>query len=241
MAESTAESPRSWAAKFAVESFVIVVSILIAFSLDAWWERSTEINRKREQLEAIQNEFTANIDELQVLFDRLESMRVAVIELLPHISPTSPSLPLDSLTSLMDLSFRLGTVELQTGSIQALLSSGELAGVGTPELTALLAEWPAEVARLRNQSGLLEENREIIIEYLHARIPTLEIAHKTGQMDRYPRSSFEASAEAVQRDMKVEGLFGNRGMMIEDTAEIVSDLRLKASRILALAEEGGLN
>ena len=84
---------------------------------------------------------------------------------------------------------------------------------------------------------MLEQNREIIIEYLHDRIPTLQIAEKTGNMARYPRSTFRVSAEAMQRDMKVEGLFGNRGILIEDTDAIVETLDERASAVLNLIDE----
>ena len=93
------------------------------------------------------------------------------------------------------------------------------------KLHALLASWPAQVSNLRNLSGLLEENREEIIRYLHDKVPTLSIAYKTNEMTHYPDSSFEGNPENIQRDMKVEGLFGNRGMLIEDTLEIVIELQ----------------
>jgi hypothetical protein len=100
----------------------------------------------------------------------------------------------------------------------------------------LIASWPAEVAALRTQSGLLEQNREIILDYLHDRVPTLEIAQKTGQMGRYSHSNFTISPSVVQRDMRVEGLFGNRGMMLEDTDGIVTSLTERVRRMLALTD-----
>jgi hypothetical protein len=36
--------------------------------------------------------------------------------------------------------------------------------------------------------------------------------------------------------MKVEGLFGNRGMMLEDTDRMVADLGERVQRMLALTE-----
>ena len=221
-------------ARLVVEFFVIVFSILVAFALDAWWSNRMDAKQARAQIETLHAEFEANQETLTDLRRQLESMRVAVASLLPHISSDAALLPLDSINAMMDLSFRLGTVELRTGSVQALLSSGELAEIDDPELKALIASWPAEVAGLRTQSRLLEENREIILDYLHDRVPTLDIAHKTGEMGRYPHSSFTISPSVVQRDMRVEGLFGNRGMMIEDTDRIVTNLTERVRRMLAL-------
>jgi hypothetical protein len=224
-------------ARWVGEFLVIVFSILVAFALDAWWSNRTHAQQARAQIETLHAEFAANQEALTQLRLQLESMRVAVASLLPHISPNAALLPLDSINTMMDLSFRLGTVELRTGSVQALLSSGELAEIADPMLKALIASWPAEVADLRSQSSLLEQNREIILDYLHARVPTLDIAHKTGEMSRYPRSSFTVGAAAVQRDLKVEGLFGNRGMMVEDTDGIVIELAKRLDRMLALTQQ----
>jgi len=219
-----------------VESLAVILSILLAFSIDAWWDSRVEASRVRAELETLHAEFAANQQDLTALRRRLERLRVAVASLLPHISPKAELIPLDSMNTMMDLSFRLGTIELHTGSVQALLASGELAVIADPELKGLLAAWPAEVSVLRTQSGRLEQNREDILNYLHARIPTLDITHKTGAMGRYPRSDFTVSSAAVQRDMRLEGLFGNRGMMVEDTDDIVVGLGERAARMAALVE-----
>ena len=116
-------------------------------------------------------------------------------------------------------------------------SPGDLASIGDPELKALIADWPAEVADLRMQTRLMEENRELMIDHLHDRLPTRDITHNTGQMDRYPRSSFSVSGERFQHDMRVEGLFANRGMMIEDTDRIVVNLDELAERAMRLLQQ----
>jgi hypothetical protein len=223
--------------RFFVESFVIVASILMAFALNAWWDHKKSANQAQDQLKTLRAEFSENQDDLAHVRRQLESMKNAVASLLPHISPSATPLVLDSISALMDLSFRLGTVEMRSGSVQALLASGQLAEIEDPELKSLIASWPAEVAGLRSQSGLLEQNREIILDYLHDRIPTIEIAHKTGEMDRYPHSGFKANAAIVQNDMKVEGLFGNRAMMLEDADEIVAALSERLHRMVVLTDQ----
>ena len=234
MSESDSGEIKRNVPRFVAEFVVIVVSILAAFGLDAWWDGRVELGETRAQLETLRVEFSATRSDLTTLRETLESLGAQVAALLPHISPQAALLPIDSLNTMIDLSFRLGTVELGMGSVEALLASGGLASIPDNELKALLASWPAEVARLRRQSGLLEENREQIIDYLLDRVPTLDIAQKTGEMSRYPASSFGSNSAVLQRDMRVEGLFGNRGMMIEDTDDIADRLLDVSDRILAL-------
>lgn len=216
---------------------MIVASILAAFGLDAWWGTRTENERARAQLETLRAEFNATQAELTELRARLEFMRTAVAGILPLVAPDAEVVPVDSIAKLVDQSFRLGTVELKTGAVQAVLASGDLASVADPELKALIAGWPTEVAELRIQTRLMEENRELILDYLHDRIPTLDVTHNTGQMDRYPRSSFSVSAERFQHDMRAEGLFANRGMMIEDSDRIVVSLDQLAKRAMRLLQD----
>jgi hypothetical protein len=225
---------RSRLSRGLTEFVVIVASIIAAFGLDAWWGARAEAERSRAHVEAMHTEFSRTTAELTETRARLESLRMAVAAILPLVGPDAEVVPVDSISRLVDRSFRLGTVELRTGAVQALLASGELAAIGDPELKALIAGWPTDVADLRAQTRLMEENRELIIDYLHDRLPTLNVAHNTGQMDRYPRSSFSVTGERFQRDMRVEGLFSNRGMMIEDTDRIVLSLEQLASQAVRL-------
>jgi hypothetical protein len=172
--------------------------------------------------------------QLQQHETKLLGLRQAVSSLLPHIGPDAPLHPIDSLYSLIDLSFRASQIELPTSSLQALLVSGELSTVSGYQLKALLVAWPAHVSRLRSKSGMLEENREDIIRYLHDKAPTLAIAYKTDQLNEYPNSGFAGQAEAIQRDMTLEGLFGNRAMLIEDTLVVISELEVRAADCLNL-------
>lgn len=233
--------------RLSLEFVVIVTSILAAFGLEAWWNQRVEDVQTRARLEVLHEEFVASRAQLDRESEHLESARRALVGLLNHISPTAPLVSLDSLTVLMDLSFRHATVEVQTGSLQALLASGQLAAIDHVELTGLLAAWPAAVADVRRKTQMVEDNRELIINYLHDRIPVLQIAEKTGQMERYPGSSFTASPAVVQRDMKMEGLFGNRGILLEDADVRLLTLSERAGRILDLiqgvlsGEQGGRN
>lgn len=217
-----------------IEATAIVASILLAFAIDAWWSARVDQSRNVDQLEAIATEFIDLEHKLKLHEIRLIGLRQAVSNLLSHIGPNSKRQTVDSLYTLIDLSFRASKIELQSGSLQALLASGELSAISGDELKALLASWPAQVSRLRNQSGLLEGNREEIIGYLHDKVPTLAIAYKTNEMTHYPEPSFVGKPEALQRDMKVEGLFGNRGMMIEDTLNIISEIKAQLVKVTNL-------
>lgn len=220
--------------RIGVEAAAIVASILLAFAIDAWWNERVDQSRSKAQLRSLAIEFGEVELHLQQYEAQLLNLRQAVSDLLSHIGPDTELQSMDTLYTLMDHSFRASKMELPTASLESLLASGELSAVSGEKLNALLTTWPAQVSNLRNQSGLLEANREEIIRYLHDKLPTLSIAYKTNQMNHYPESGFIGNPEIVQRDMKVEGLFGNRGMLIEDTLDIVLDLHMQAEETVNL-------
>lgn len=222
---------------FGAEFLLIVVSILAAFALQAWWSARVEGEQMHARLGTLRDEFDATREDLADEAVKLDSVRSAIARLLATVGPAAPLVSIDSLTASLDRSFRASTIELRDGSLQALLASGQLAQIEDPTLTTLLAEWPSDIARLRTKSSLLEENREIIIAYLHDRIPTLQIAQQTGQMTSYPHSAFRGDPAAVQRDMKIEGLLGNRAMLVEDTDEIIRSLDERAQTVLLLIDQ----
>ena len=228
------ERSRSVLSRAFVEFLVIVVSILAAFALDAWWESHGERQRVMERLEALEAELVTTRQLIAEERAQLASARTAVAAVLGHVSPDAPLVSPDSLNTLMDLSFRHGTIEFQGGLPQALQATGEAASIQSDSITSLLSTWPVALADVRTKSSMLEQNREIILEYLHGVYPTLDITHKTGEMTPYPTSAFSASVEVVQRDLRVEGLFGNRGMLIEDTDVQLVRLDEQAAEILTL-------
>ena len=54
-----------WPRVFA-ESAAIVISILLAFGIQAWWEERVERNDESEQLQRLRTEFVTNIDRIDV-------------------------------------------------------------------------------------------------------------------------------------------------------------------------------
>ena len=215
-----------------VEAIAIVVSILFAFAIDAWWDARAEARKSNSQLETIREELASIGEAITYSRSDLEQLRIAVIDILRHIGPETTLISSEELFELIDFSFRAQTIELEAGSITALLASGELSSLENIELKSNLASWQRRVTSIRNKSGQLEANREIIIEYLHDKLPTLNIAQKTGQMTRYPLSDFEAEPALFQRDMKLEGLFANRGMLIEDTEIYLAEVQEAVGQIL---------
>lgn len=212
---------------------LIVVSILIAFSLDRWWEASRQRGDERQYLEALHQEFTNNRATLQESLQGLAVMDAAVAQLLRLTGPEPQELSPDSLAALFDYSFRYGVLELPSGSLQGLLASGELAIITDERLKPRLAAWPALLARARGDTELLVQNREELIRYLDTLMPTLAIARNDGGGRR---TKFPVHVAAVLSDMRVEGLLGNREVRLYNVIADHRQLVAAADTIIDLID-----
>ena len=92
--------PKNWK-RHAVEIVVIVGSILLAFGIEAWWDRIQERETERQQLSVLRAEMVANRSELDVRRQRGAGTLEAQVTLIELIGPESQMMPVDSLASLL--------------------------------------------------------------------------------------------------------------------------------------------
>ena len=220
-----------------VQALSILVSILLAFAIDAWWEDSQERERYLDQLGAVQVEFAEAREQLDWHRERLLGNRKALAWILERTAPDPPQVEFEELASQIDQTFRGFSFEFQADSLRALMESGVIGHMQSAELMGLLGEWSTQVAETRNQTQMLLHNREDIIRYLQPRIPTNAVGYHTGQMSAYPQTRFTGDASALLGQMEFEGLMGNRGMLVEDAMSQMADLEELAQRIEALIEQ----
>ncbi len=132
---------------------LIVVSIIIAFAVDAWWEELAEQRQEQDHLAALLAEFEVVRLGLDAQLSAVARSRGATEEILRLTGPSPSSVSADSLAGLINDSFNLGVFASAGGALQALLASGGLSLIQSDSLSALLAEWP----RLRESIAANEE------------------------------------------------------------------------------------
>jgi hypothetical protein len=160
------EPPRRLRA-FATEMFAVVGGILIAFSLDAWWDGRQMIEWEELQLRALHEEFSNNLVEFETVQQDHDQAVEHVFGMLEQVS----EVPAGTLVTFSDsaLYSLVGwrTSDVHSGTLDALLASGQLTRIRDPETRRLLAEWPAEL-----ENGLEDEQlaRDFVV---HSMAPGL--------------------------------------------------------------------
>jgi hypothetical protein len=119
----------------------VVASILIAFSLDAWWSKRATARTGTSHLQALRSDFEQNVSRLQVQIEQEERIADASRRLLRvATSHTVPS-PEDSVSNLLGQVFNSGRFDPVMGAYEAVVNSGGLAQVRDDSLRLALADF----------------------------------------------------------------------------------------------------
>ena len=152
--------------RFGIESVVIVGSILLAFAIDAGWERAQERNQERALLDDLEQEYTRLQAELVRRIGRNNNI-VAELTTLLEVGSGGTVPPVDELDRAFRALIVAPTWDPQQSVTETLFSSGLIDVIGSDELRATLALWNGRVEELRdNETEIRLAMREQLLPYL---------------------------------------------------------------------------
>lgn len=130
MTTNNSEQLRRWA----IEGAVIVVSILLAFGIDAMWAEHQLRLEEQEALAALRADFNANLDSIDMIIEAHLRFR-GTISTFMRMSPDEVrALSQVSVSEIMLAMANPWTFDAVTGTTDALLSSGKLGILRDQEL-----------------------------------------------------------------------------------------------------------
>ena len=132
-------------ARILAEGVVIVVSILLALGLEAWWSESQERNEEQEVLRGLEADFAVNITQLKDVIEVHEYARAAIAELQAMSAEDMARLPNDSTAKYVRAFRAARSFDARDGTLDAVISSGGLAIITDFRFRNLLVEWKARV------------------------------------------------------------------------------------------------
>lgn len=138
-------------ARILAEGLVIVVSILLAFGIDAWWEEQGARAEERSVLLALEAEFRSNAERLSSALTWYQERYASARRILELSDGPAGALSDEELRSLLSDLLRKRSFYLDSGAHDALLASGELAVISDEELRNRLAAWPSVVAEWQEE------------------------------------------------------------------------------------------
>lgn len=131
--------------RLVLEAVAIVVSILLAFALDAMWDERQLRAWEITQLEVLREEMQQNLDALDpvVATHKLNAQRLSTLVTKLDGAEVGQEITVrdDALISLI----LWRTSDISSGSLDALLASGKLGDIQNAEIRKRIATWPSRV------------------------------------------------------------------------------------------------
>jgi len=215
-----------------MEGVVIVASILLAFSVDAWWDRQRDRDDQAEVLRAVEGEFRAY---RQVLDDagreatELADSSAVLIDAL-QVAPQA------QLVTVPESTVRLS---LEWPTLRIPVSSVDLAGIVDPELGSLIRQWQAEV---RTTVDRYNAARELVFLQVRPQLaPDVDLARLDRRIADFYLRGIEPPADGtvrVRHTPQLINALSGRASLLEAAAVGVTRLEGWIDRIeMRLAEE----
>jgi hypothetical protein len=235
------------------ESIAVILSILAAFAIDAWWDQRQADGLERELLATLETSFEENRRLAHEVMQEARRQHLLLSRFVDMTLAEASAIPEDSVYHYLRGLWRPNYVNrgsvgslaggnLNNASILATLEAGRLALLADSRLLGALAEWQGLVADLE------ERNAEIIVlerEVLSAmaRHPELQAAlaggftESSGEFRSFaaemPRLS-GAVARRVREDNEVMSRAARKGFYSRIQVDFLEDLEAQADAILLL-------
>lgn len=132
--------------RISAEGAAIVVSILLAFSIEAWWQQRNEVEQERELLQALLDDFTATREEIEDWRRFHLAVESSTKTLLEGAISKDSELTGKRLRRLVsDLTWFDSESHFATGALNSLVNGGELSKVRNDTLRRIIADWPSRI------------------------------------------------------------------------------------------------
>lgn len=128
-----------------VEGAAIVVSILLAFALQAWWEVQTELQEEQQILSAVYVEFQANLRTIADQVARVSDIEAATLAVMAEGASLEPMASVDSLDQLIGRASWWSQSEFEMAAIDAVTIGGQLSLIRSGDLRRMITTWQRDV------------------------------------------------------------------------------------------------
>lgn len=192
--------------RISAEGVAIVLSILLAFSIDAWWDRQVEKNSLVEYLSSFEEELIASREDIE----RTLSLSVGVLETTDNIfqllSNDGMENPPASLARTLGSVYKIHSPVLATGAYEDMVSSGNMRLISDRNLSVSINQYIQIVSSVRSVNQVLWDT------YYDLQVPFLmrhfvisdfgwesveEINDAAGLLSTTPKSPYSIKVDAL--------------------------------------------
>jgi hypothetical protein len=204
-------------ARVLVEGIVIVGSILLALTVDEWWEGRELRQAEKAILVRLAEEFDANAAQLEEKGGQHQESLACGEALLEVTGPLAGGdIPLDSLSALYWNFFRTPTFDPEDGVLNSLITSGGMGIITNDNLRTALAGWPSLVKDLKEDEDRAWDYVDRVVFPFIDREVALRALQYIQRPDLLGRpSDHQADLEELLRNREFENFVAGRMVRIE--------------------------
>ncbi|MFT5452478.1 MAG: hypothetical protein ACI9N9_001970 [Enterobacterales bacterium] len=164
-----------------LESVAIILSILLAFAIDAGWDKFKEGKQEKAFLESILSDFK----ETRSRIEESNTAHMKFIEssqqLLSFHGVDTPNIETEALEKILgSVFYDFNSLYLPSGSRDALFASGDIEIISNEKLRSMLAAWPTIVADASEDDALIAYDvMNAMAPYLNRKIRTRNVIRST--------------------------------------------------------------
>jgi len=223
-------------ARMLIEVLVIIVSILLAFAIEAWWSEFKERKIEREILLGILEDFQHNSDLLDVTEEKhIQGLEASNI-LASMVGPDAELIITDDSCETLFLYLQHHyTYDPMTGTLHALINS-DITLIENWELRKSLVSWLDLVEDMnedeQNQRYHVQQN---IHPFLLEQIPLRPILRT--EQDDYPISNFQPDYESLLINRYFQSLIELKRRYASNVLEELDLVRKECDKIILITEQ----
>jgi hypothetical protein len=215
---------------------VIILSILAAFAIDAWWDDRQENERERALLSGILQDLRDSENDLELKTMLSESLLQRQDDVLSRLVEQPEGATIFVSVYQIGSLVSVPTYDANTTILDAAVSSGELELIRSRRIKNALSAWQRAYRDNR-------EDEEAIRDLTHVQLlPVLSEAARIGDVfDRIttqgsPPELDDSPAREMTVDRRLEGLMGLRLFYQQFVAESMRDLTERQHELIELIE-----
>ncbi len=222
------------------EGVAIVASILLAFAIDAWWQRRAELEQADALVVSLYADFQASQAHLERWLAGNRRIHGATTELLDHISSAERGEEISVPIELIVGTLGAPTYSPTDSTLDAAVSSGHIELIEDSEIRSILALWRQQLADTSEDELLI---REIVV---HQLVPELSEQVRLAEAFDFKRLTdwFFDQSDARQEELiqlratsKLEGALAERVFYTTFVVGGLTDIYETQAEILRLLGE----
>jgi len=225
--------------KWLFESALIVISILLAFAIQTWWEQVAESQQERQSLIGLKEEFETNVASLRSSIDDYSENRKEALKVLDLTNPSSRGdKNNETLLLLSQLIATTETFEPVEGTLSYLVSSEGLGMLSNGELRLHLIQWPRAVSKINDrQTRIREIMRQYFLPYIWTKIPVkvLDDIASSGLTNQTSSNSIDVSE--MFSELEFQNIVNELLYSYTAEIEVLNDALALAETILGIVDD----